>query len=69
MIIILTTGITIPSPQIYLNYTLDPSYIKIYIPFSLIQNILENISISSLKRSMNYIPLISYVKIYTLLPQ
>ena len=35
----------------------------------LIQNILENISLPTLKRNLNYILLPSYVKIYSLLPQ
>jgi len=33
------------------------------------QNILENISLPSLERSLNYIPLSSYIKIYALLPK
>jgi len=63
--------ITLPSPQRCLNYTLLPSYVKIYtpLPSPLIQNILENFSFPSPKRSLNYIPLPSYVIIYTLLPQ
>ena len=51
--------IKLPS-HLMLEYTL---------PSSLIQNILENISLPSPKRSLNYIPLLSYLKIYTLLPQ
>jgi len=43
--------------------------LKYTLPSPLIQNILENISLSSPKRSLNYIPLPSYVKIYTLIPQ
>jgi len=35
----------------------------------LIQNILEIFSLPSPKKNFNYIPLPSYVKIYTLLPQ
>jgi len=50
--------ITLPSP-LMLKYTLL---------FPLIQNILENISLSSLERSLNYTPP-SYVKIYALVPQ
>ena len=51
--------ITLPSP-LMLKYTL---------PSPLIQNILENFSLPSPKRSLNYIPLPSCVKIYILLPQ
>jgi len=41
-----------------------------YTLFSLfIQNILENISLPSPKRSLNYIFLPSYIKIYILIPQ
>ena len=39
------------------------------LPSPIIQNILEYFSFSSLKRSLNYIPLPSYDKIYTLLSQ
>jgi len=43
--------------------------LKYTLPSPLIQNILENFSFPFPKRSLNYIPLSSYVKIYTLLPQ
>jgi len=43
--------------------------LKYTLPSPLIQNILENISLPSLERSLNYIPLLSYVKIYALIPQ
>jgi len=42
--------------------------LKYTLPSPHIQNILENISLPSPKRNMNYILLPSYVKIYTLLP-
>jgi len=43
--------------------------LKYTLPSPLIQNILENFLLPSPKKSLNYIPLPSYVKIYTLLPQ
>ena len=59
-----------------LKYTF-PFYVKIYTPHSplmlkytlptpLIQNLIKKNSLPSPQRSLNYIPLPSYVKIYTL---
>jgi len=43
--------------------------LKYAFPSPFIQNILENISLSSLERNLNYILIPSYVKIYVLLLQ
>ena len=61
--------------KIRVNYTtlLFPSkmlvMLKYTLPFPLIQNISENISLPFSKRSLNYILLPSYVKTYNLIPQ
>jgi len=46
----------------------SPSYVKYTLLSHLIQNILENILLSTLERSLNYILHPSYVKIYNLVP-
>jgi len=48
---------------------LSPLRLKYTLLSSLIQNILENILLHSLERSLNYIFILSYVKIYILVPQ
>jgi len=48
---------------------LSPFMLKYTLSSPLIQNILENISLPSLERSLNYISLPFYVKIYALVPQ
>ena len=60
--------ISLPSKMLELHSPL-PLMIKYTLPSSLIQNILENMSLPSPKRRLNYILLPSHVKIYILLPQ